>query len=112
VNTNKKNFREDRSCESCGNSGAALVSDDIDAFPQFFCEICLKFRLNRKMTSEEIIILVEKHWGTEADGVVDICPHCGGDRIIVQSIDKERQFSRCACGTKEGFKVTRFFRLG
>ena len=112
MDINKKNFRQDRSCESCGNVGAALYSKEADSFPHYLCEACMKLGLNRRMSVEEIITLVEKSWGIEADAKVDRCPKCGSDRIFVQSIDKERYFMRCGCGTREGFKSTRFFRIG
>ena len=111
MDTSKKNFRKDRSCESCGNEGAALVSEDIDAVPHYLCEPCMKFKLNRRMTAEEIVKLVEAHWKIEADGIVDKCERCGFDRITVRSIDGERFLIKCGCGTREGFERKRFFRI-
>lgn len=112
MDTSKKNFRQDRSCEACGNIGAALADESEDAFPYYLCETCMKLGLSRRMTAEEVITLLERHWGIEADGKVDRCPNCGGDRISVQSIDKKRYFIRCSCTTREGFTGTRFFRVG
>jgi ribosomal protein S14 len=112
MDTSKKNFRLDRSCESCGHEGAALVSDDIDATPHYLCETCMKLGLSRRMSTEEIVTLVEKHWGTGADAAeIDKCPKCGSDRVLIRSIDGERYFVKCGCETREGFKSTRFFRI-
>lgn len=105
MDSSKKNFRKDRSCESCNQEGAALVSEDENAYPYYLCEPCMKFRLSRKMTSEEIITIVEKHWGIEANAVVGKCLKCGSDRIHIESIDNTRFFIRCGCTTQEGFRL-------
>jgi len=94
------------------SEGAALVSDGINSFPRYLCETCMKFGLNRRMTSEEIVTLVEKHWGIEANAKVTKCENCGSDKVVVTSIDDERYFIKCGCRTEEGFKQTRFFSLG
>ncbi len=107
----KKNFRNDRNCESCMSEGAALVSLKVEDFPRYLCKTCMKFGLNHGMTVEEIITMVEKHWGIEADAKVDKCKRCGSDRIYVESIDGERYFTKCGCMTEEGFKQARVFRI-
>jgi len=109
MTTNKKNFREDRTCESCGKGDAALVSEKIDHAPRYLCKVCMKFGLNRRMTLAEIITMVENHWGIEADARVDKCDDCGSDEIHITSIDEERYFVKCGCRTEEGRK--QIFRL-
>jgi hypothetical protein len=108
----EKEYRQDRCCESCGQSGAALVSEEPNDEPYYLCETCMKFSLNRRMTSEEIVTLVEKHWGIEADAITDTCPACHKDRIKIVSIDKKRIFIRCGCGTQEGFQDSFSIRFG
>lgn len=113
MDTSKKNFRPDRSCEACGNEGAALASTDVAAVPHYLCETCMKLGLSRRMSTEQIVTLVEKHWGTGADAAeVDKCPKCGSDRILVRSMDGQRYFVKCGCMTQEGFGGARLFRIG
>jgi len=65
----------------------------------------MKFRLNRRMTTEEIITVVEKYWGIEANAKIDKCPKCSSDRIHIESIDNAFFFIRCGCTTQEGFRL-------
>ena len=112
MDTSSKNFRKDRSCEACKVEGAALASKEAKDFPRYLCETCMKLGLSHKMSSEEILILLEERWEIEANAKVDKCPRCGSDRILILSIDEERIFVRCGCTTFEGYKQGRDFRLG
>lgn len=108
---NKKRYRSDRTCESCGAQGAALVSEDVRAVPLYLCKTCMRLKLNHKMTVEELITVVEKHWGIEADSRVSLCPKCKKQKVEVVSIDGTHYFSKCACGTIEHIRDVRFFRF-